>query len=307
MKFSLLSLALLVMISSCSKNEKSAGSSSGQKRIQQIVQERETKELEIIQEKSRDDKYSILMDSQMGMGSKITASQDIISSMNDVIDRKGVDNEHNKEILAEEFSLRMQDVYSQINFKKMDPLKVRGHHESSFYAMAASLDGSFYELMKNALKKDSKNKILKNSEGPIVTQDSKEMMIDLIKARVDILSVFALQNLTDKNKMSFWQKTKSFAFSLSGGIIGNIEYPETYQKANDATKNKIEDHLGKAVEAKVFLSVIGIDKKLTKKMRSAYKGIDFDEKKKTDANNKDALAVDQRKEVIRSHINGLLN
>lgn len=307
MKFSMLSLACLVMIAGCSQQEGKSGNSSSARRTQQIVQEKEIKELEIIQEKSRDDKYAILMDSQMGMGSKILASQDIISNMNEVINRKNGDSEQKKEELTEEFSLRMQDVYSQINFRKMDPLKVRGHHESSFYAMAASLDGTFYEMLKSALRKDNRSKSLKIFEESLVTQDSKEMMINLIEARVDILSVFALQNLTDKDKMSFWQKTKSFAFTLSRGLVGSIEYPETYQKANDATKNKIEDHLGKAVEAKIFLKGIGVEKKLNKKMRSAYKGIDFDDKKKADSNNKDLVKIDQRKETIRSHINGLLN
>ena len=305
MKFSLLSLAFLMVFAGCSKNDSKSGSSSGEKKTQQIVRETQIKELEILQEKSRDDKYAILMDSSMGIGSKITASQDIISIMNEIIDRQGEDSSENKSMLTDEFSLRMGDVYSQINFKKMDPLKVRSHHESSFYAMAASLDGSFYNIMKDALKKDNKGKALNSSEAVFVTQDSKEMMIDLIKARMDILSVFALQNLTDKNKMSFWQKTKSFAFRVSRGLVGSIDYPETYQKANDATKNEVEHHLNKAVEAKFFLKIIGVDKSLNKKMRSAYKGLDFGEKKPS-SNEKD-LVIDQRKELIKANIQSLLN
>lgn len=305
MKFSLLSLVLVLMLAACSKKESSSGSSSGEKRTQQIVQEVQVKELEVIEDKSRDDNYSILMDSQKDLGFKITAGKDIMSIMNEIIDRSSEDNQK-KEMLTEEFSLRMNDVYSQINFKKMDPLKVRGHHESSFYAMAQALDGTFYKLMKTALKKDYTGSYVMFYEENLVSQDSRQMMIDLIQARVDILSVFALQNLTDKKKMSFWQKTKSFAFTISGGLFGSIEYPETYAKANEATKNKIEDHLIKAVEAKNFLKEIGIEKKLNKKMKSAYKKIDFDEKK-SDANNKDAADIDQRKEIIRSQIKSLLN
>ncbi len=305
MKFSLLSLVLVLMLAACSKKESRSGSSSGEKRTQQIVQEVQVKELEVIEDKSRDDNYSILMDSQKDLGFKITAGKDIMSIMNEIIDRSSEDNQK-KEMLTEEFSLRMNDVYSQINFKKMDPLKVRGHHESSFYAMAQALDGTFYKLMKTALKKDYTGSYVMFYEENLVSQDSRQMMIDLIQARVDILSVFALQNLTDKKKMSFWQKTKSFAFTISGGLFGSIEYPETYAKANEATKNKIEDHLIKAVEAKNFLKEIGIEKKLNKKMKSAYKKIDFDEKK-SDANNKDAADIDQRKEIIRSQIKSLLN
>ena len=306
MKFSILSLAFLVMMAGCSKNEKSGHSSSAEKKTQKIVQEVQEKELEIIREKSRDDKYDILMDSKMGLGSKITAAQDIMSGMNEIIVSNSEDSIQKREMLTEEFSLRLNDIYSQIQFKRMDPLKVKGHHESSFYAVAATLDGQFYNILKSALKKDNLGSDVKYFEENLIRQDSKQMMIDLVQARVDILSVFALQNLTDKKKMSFWQKTKSFAFNISRGLFGSIEYPETYAKANEATKNEIEDHLVKAVDSKNFLQEIGIKKKLHKKLRSAYKRIDFDEKK-SDASNKDDAAIDQRKEIIRSQIKSLLN
>lgn len=306
MKFSILSLVLVLMLSACAKKENSGGSSSGEKRTQQIVQEVQEKELEIIQDKSRDDQYAILMDAKYGLGFKVTAGKDLMSNMNEIIVRNSEDSIEKKEMLTEEFSLRLNDIYSQVNFKRLNPLKVKGHYESSFYAVAATIDGQFYNILKSALKKDNLGSEVKYYEENLITQDSRQMMIDLIQARVDILSVFALQNLTDKKKMSFWQKTKSFAFSISGGLFGSIEYPETYAKASEATKNEIEDHLVKAVESKNFLKEIGIQKKLNKKMRSAYKRIDFGDKK-SDANNKDDVAIDQRKELIRSQINSLLN
>lgn len=304
MKMMSFALILLIVASGCAKKE-SGGSSSAEKRTQQITQEVKEKELEVIQEKSRDAEYGVLMDARMGLKTKVEASQDLMSTMNEMIDRKDDSSSTNKEILTDEFSLRMGDIYSQINFRKLDPLKVKGHYDSSFYAMAASLDGSFYEIMKSALRKDAAGRDTNTSESNLVIQDSKQMTLDLIQARVDILSVFALQNLTDKKKMSFWQKTKSFAFSISGGLFGSIDYPETYADANKATKNEIEDHLSKAVEAKDFLRSLGVEKQLNKKMRSAYKKIDFGEKKAS-LDNKDA-EIDQRKMIIKEKIYSLLN
>lgn len=305
MKIMSFALTLLIVASGCAKKDNGGGSSSAEKRTQQITQEVKEKELEVIQEKSRDAEYGILMDARMGLTTKVEASQDLMSTMNEMIDRKDGNISENKEILTDEFSLRMGDIYSQINFRKLNPLKVKGHYESSFYAMAASLDGSFYEIMKSALRKDAAGRDTNTSESNLVIQDTKQMTLDLIQARVDILSVFALQNLTDKKKMSFWQKTKSFAFNISGGLLGSIEYPETYAEASKATKNEIEDHLSKAVEAKNFLRSLGIEKKLNKKMRSAYKEIDFGEKKAS-LDNKDA-EIDQRKMVIKEKIYSLLN
>lgn len=305
MKMMSFALTLLIVASGCAKKDNGSGSSSAEKRTQQITQEVKEKELEVIQEKSRDAEYGVLMDSRMGLKTKVEASQDLMTTMNEMIDRKDDNGFTNKEILTDEFSLRMGDIYSQINFRKLDPLKVKGHYESSFYAMAASLDGSFYEIMKSALRKDAGGRDTNTFESNLVIQDSKQMTLDLIQARVDILSVFALQNLTDKKKMSFWQKTKSFAFSISGGLFGSIDYPETYAEANKATKNEIEDHLSKAVEAKDFLRSLGVEKQLNKKMRSAYKKIDFGEKQPS-LDNKDAK-IDQRKMIIKEKIYSLLN
>lgn len=307
MKWSFLCLAVLVSLTSCSKKENKKSTLDA--KTEQITKEMTViqKQLEIVQEKSRDDKYEILMDSRMGLNSKITAAKDIMEIMGDLLTKHPMNAEMISEDLVEEFTLRLRDIHSQIKFKSMNPLRDNGHFGNSFYAVATALDGSMYDLIQKALKKDKAGRVLNPAESIIVLHENKEMIINLIEARVDILGVFALQNLTDKKKMNFWQRTKSFAFTISFGLIGAIDYPETYAAANEATKNKIEDHLAKAVESKKFLSDLSINKKLTRKMNSAFKEITFGEKKKKTNETAEEKAVDARKELIKTLINQLVN
>lgn len=306
MKWSLLCLAMLVSIASCSKkNDKKSVLDS---RTEQITKEMTViqKQLEIVQEKSRDDKYDILMNPNMGLNSKVTAAKDIMEIMNSML-AKDPKNEEVAEDLMEEFTLRLRDIHSQIKFKNMNAMNDNGHFGNSFYAVAAELNGPVYELIKQALKKETVGRSLNFAESIVVLQGNKEMMINLIQARMDILSVFALQNLTDKKKMGFWSTTKSFLFTISFGLIGSIDYPETYAAANEATKNKIEDHLSKAVESKKYLGEMNINHKLSKKLNSAFKEITFGEKKKKKDETPEEKAVDARKELIKSLIDQLVN
>lgn len=307
MKWSYLCLSFLISFSSCSKKENKK--STLDSRTEEITKEMTViqKQLEIVQEKTRDDKYNILMDSRMGLHSKITASNDIMEIMNDLMTIDPIKSELIYEDMAEEFSLRLRDIHSQIKFKNLNPLKDNGHFGNSFYAVAATLNGSMSELIKRALKKDKTGKELNHAESVIVLHENKEMMTDLLEAKVDILSAFALQNLTDKKKMNFWQRTKSFAFTISFGLVGAIDYPETYAEANEATKNKIEDHLSKAVDAKKLLVEIGVNKKLSKRMNSAFKEISFGEKKKKKDETAEEKEIDARKELIKGLINQLVN
>lgn len=307
MKWSFLCLAVLVSVSSCSKKEDKK--STLDSRTEQITKEMTViqKQLEIVQEKSRDDKYEILMNPNMGLDSKITATKDIMEIMNTLMVRDPMKSEEIAEDLMEEFTHRLRDIHSQIKFKNMNALNDNGHFGNSFYAVAAELEGPVYDLIKLALKKEKAGRTLNFAESIIVLQDNKEMMINLIQARMDILSVFALQNLTDKNKMGFCGKTKSLLFTISFGLIGSIDYPETYATANEATKNKIEDHLEKAVESKKYLAELNINHKLSKKLNSALKEIKFGEKKKKKDETEEEKAVDARKELIKSLLDQLVN
>lgn len=276
-------------------------------------------------EDTRDEKFEILMSKEADMGTRITSAGVYFKSMEFQLwnDNDSFDNRDALDVLyldaANEFTRRMCDLYEKINVKKMSPTK-SNEMEMSFYALAAALHmnhsfqdevaksknfqaTSMYDLIKKALLKDADRKPLKEHEEVLVNGINREIMIELIKARVDILSALALKNLTDKRDMTLGQKAKALLFKVTGGAIGSIDLPEVYDLSNDTTKNYTEKYLDGALKAKNFLKEIDVEKKLEKTIKSAFKNIDFNEKKLSE---EEKLKIDNRKEAIRSLINNLL-
>lgn len=254
-------------------------------------------------EDTRNKKFEILNDDDKGFGEKIAAAAVYFKSFEFQLwtAQKGFDDNHARDVLlldaANEFTKRLCDLYEKINVKKMSPTKDgRAHRaEQAFYALAvtmhmnhhyqeelidakADVKGiSFYDVMKKALEKDGNGENLKDYEEVLVSGINKEMMIELMKARVDMLSALALKNLTDKRDMTFGQKLKALLFKASGGKLGSIDLPETYAKANEPTKKQTITYLENAVKVKNFLARQNIDKALEKTLKSAFAHLDLGE------------------------------
>lgn len=279
-------------------------------------------------EDTRDEKFSILMNDEADMGTRLTAACVFFKSLEFQLwtDNETYDNAHARDVLfldaANEFTRRMTDLYSHINVNKMSPTKDNNEFESSFYAIAATMHmnhsyqdeaasknskmkiNSFYDLMKKSLLKERDKRALDEHEEVLLQGINREIMIELIKARVDIMSALALKNLTDKRDMTLGQKAKGLLFKATGGRFGSIQLPEVFDKSNDATKIYTEKYLEGALKAKNFLKEIGIEKPLEKTVKSAFKHIDFNEK---NVEVKDDADLDKKKESIKSLISELLN
>lgn len=98
--------------------------------------------------------------------------------------------------------------------------------------------------------------------------------------------------------MNLWQKAKGVAFTVSRGLIGSIDYPDAYTEAYAATKNQIVDHLSKAAEVKTYLKSISHKKKLSSKMRSAYKQIKLNSD--ASASSKELSQINEIKALIKT-------
>lgn len=314
MKKSSFILACLLISSACSKVEKKV----------QII-ERSTEEVthtqnneieqkvtshlyeQISQEAAdrRDEKFQILMEEEAEMGGRLSAAIDYFSSFDFqlAVNTNKADSLYSR--AANEFSLKVSDLFWKINPYKLNPMNEDNKLDMSFYALAAALDEkgdspeSFYDLIKNALLKDHQHEKLMDHEELLVSGINREIMIELIRARVDITATMALKNLTDKRDMTLGQKAKALIFKITGGRLGSIDLPETYDKSNDATKSSAHKHLEASLEARDFLKSINVSKSLEKRLSSAYSKIDFNEK-----NDK---TQDQKKEQIRSLIQNLLD
>jgi hypothetical protein len=215
---------------------------------------------------------------------------------------------------ANELTRRMTDLYEKIDTKKMSPTK-DNKMEMSFYALSATMHMnhtfqdelakskkievvSMYDLIKKALIKERDHRVFLPHEEVLMSGINKEIMTNLIKARVDIYSALALKNLTDKRDMTLGQKAKGLIFKITGGRLGSIDLPEVFDKSNDATKIYIEKYLDGALKAKIFLKDIGIQKKLEKTLFSAFKEINLTEKS--------IDSSDERRIKIQSQIDQLL-
>lgn len=239
---------------------------------------------------------------------------------------EGKDSEHYKELLfdsaAREFTQHMSDIYSQIDLKKMSPTKdsAKNRMEQSFYALAATMHmnhdfqeitksstnkTSFFDLIKASLRKEILGNNAKAHEKLLVSNINKEIMIELIKARVDMLSALALKNLTDKRDMTLGQKIKGALFKITGGSLGSIDIPEVFTKSNTATKDQTIEFLDGAKKARAFLQEIGVEKNLEKTLKSAFKKIDLDEDE--DDSVEETKADTRKREQIKGLISSLLS
>lgn len=184
---------------------------------------------------------------------------------------------------AHEFSHRMNDLYDLIDVKKLNPTAdiERNNDAFSFYALAATMHAttqneSFYDILKNALKDDLQGNTLLPYQSVLVQGINKEIYIELIKARVDILAALSLKMLTDRREMTLGQTLKAVIFRITGGRLGSIDLPEVYADSNASTKAQVIELLKDAAEAKSFLSTINVKKTLEKSLKSAYQHIDLD-------------------------------
>lgn len=338
MKKSSIALACLLLTTACSKvkeldqrtesMEKTTKEMSGttgamKETTSTMYQQIRSKEAE----DTRDEKFNVLMKKEADSGERVTAAGVYFRSMefqlwnnNGSFDNKGALQGYYLDA-ANEFTRRILDLYEKINLKKMSPTK-NNKMDMSFYALAAAVHmnhhyqeelaknkktvpTSMYDLIKNALIKDYENKRLLEHEEVLVSGINREIMIELLKARVDMLSALALKNLTDKRDMTLTQKAKGLLFKLTNGSLGTIDLPEVYGTSNEASKIYVEKYLDGALKAKKFLETIGIEKELEKTLKSAYENIEFNDKIPASAEKEETL--DNKKEVIRGLINDLLN
>ncbi len=244
-------------------------------------------------------------------------------------DNQTFDDERARQIMyvdaVNEFTRRSGDLYELIDTKKMSPTNQSKKHknELAFYAIAATLHlnhhfqdevvrqasklqtNSIYDMIRKALTKEKNKRLMDEHEEILLNGLNREVVIELIKARVDIMATLALGNLTDKRDMTLGQKAKAGLWKITGGWLGKVELPEKYNGMNDSTKMWTEKYLNAALEARDFLRTIGEKKSLEKTLKAAMKEIDFDDKKLSDEE-KAKQKADGKKETIRNMINQLL-
>jgi hypothetical protein len=257
----------------------------------------------VMYQDTRDKKYTMLKSKDEDFGSKIAAAAVYFKSFEYQLwsDQVQFDDNKTREDLildgVNEFTTRVSDLYSKIKPNKMSPVNSGKKHndEMAFYALAATMHMnhhfqeelvekrpqikllSFYDIVKEALRKDSLGMTLNEHEEILVSGMNKEIMIELIKARVDMIAALALKNLTDKREMNLGQKIKAAIFKITAGKLGAIDIPEVFTTANESTKNQIIKYLESSIKARRFLASISLEKNLEKTLLSAFSHIQITE------------------------------
>jgi hypothetical protein len=279
----------------------------------------------------RNSQWKILMDEKEQFGAKIAAACVLYKSFEFQLWRgKGKDTEHARELLfadaVNEMTKHLDDLYKKIDLKKMSPTKDgKGtSYEQAFYALALGMHMnhnfqeeltagkssiqkiSFYDLVKKSLRKEELKGNTTEHETNLVSGPNREIMVELVKARVDILSALALKNLTDKRKMTMGQKISGAWFKITGGALGSIKLPVVFAKSNDATKDQTISYLDAAQKARTFLVEIGEDKQLEETLKSAFEEIDLDEDQDPSQSQSETKGEALKREEIKGLIASLL-
>jgi hypothetical protein len=310
MKSLVIILAVLTIGVSCSKVERPKSTSKEMNSATQEIVKKEADD-------QRESKLLILKSEKESLGSKIAAAKDYFLAFDF---QRSVQSKNEKLLLiaVRDFKVVAQDFHSKIKVKRMSPLK-DGENQSdehAFYALAASLDTksteagvSFYDLIRWALRREEYKEQLRSYEAELVTGKSKQVMIDLMKARMDIMATLALRELTDEDNQTLGQKIKSVVFDVTGGVLGSIDLPETFTDANDVTKDAAIKFLEKASKALRVLKDIGVEKKLQRTLRSAFSKIDLSNRSKHEQEHLHPdveKEIDQRRGTTRQLIDELL-
>lgn len=254
----------------------------------------------------RNEEWDILTNEDKGLGEKMVAAGIYYQALEYQFWTAG--NGDSKVVLeqmmrdaADEFQGRMFDLYSKIKTKKMSPLKdgKRQNEAMAFYALAFTMDRSHYfqgelsvkfpklklitfqDMIKSALRREKDSKPVERHEAILLSGVNKEIITELYKARVDILAGLGLRDLVDERNMTIGNYSKAAVFMVTGGRWGSIEVPDTVEATNIYTKRNVLQYLKESLKAKQFLKSVGVEHKMEKMLKSAFKAINFEEEART--------------------------
>lgn len=269
----------------------------------------------------RNEEWEILKDKEVGLGEKMVAAGIFFQALEyQFWTAYNADTPHVLELMfrdaADEFQGRMYDMYRKVDVKGMSPINEGKKYSAdmAFYAMAFTMDRrhyfqeelsrkyphlkfvTFQEIIQGALTKEKNNIPAGKHEAILLSGINKEIIIELYRARVDILAAMALRDLVDPRNMTIGNYSKAAVFLATGGRLGSIEVPDTYAESNAYTKMNVINYLKEAVKTKEFLTGLNIKKPLEKKLKSAFSAIDF---KKADDAEIDDSARDEIQQLLQ--------
>lgn len=260
-------------------------------------------------EDTRNKKMQIILDKQSGMGARIAASAIYFQSFEFQFwnNNKSFDTEETRQRLfvdaANEFFRRAADIYNRIDTSKLTPTvddPEKKSNEMAFLALSAAMHMlnhhqeqiheetgktfelvSFYDMMKSALRKDKNGEALTEAEAIFVTGTNKEISLELVKARTNMLLGLAVSYMIDLREIddaSLADKGAALLGKLSHGKYGKIKLTSLFESANEVTQKEINKRLDGSISARQLLSEVGVSVKVDATMKNILNNLVFNEK-----------------------------
>ena len=322
-------LLLTTITTSCSKVTRIGQDiESLNKQTEKLYQQSRSKEAE----SARNANFEVLEKTNKKFTDKVTAAATYFKSFEFQIwaaDKKNKNQVVGDKLLADaanDFTKRIDILFSRLNTNKMKPDHDgrKSGAQQSFYALAVTMHmnpfypgdligdeaqnngNSFYDLIKESLRQEMIGGQLAEHHEILLSGIYKPIILELIKARVDMMAALAVDNLTEKKGMSTNQHLGSTLFKVTDGFLGAIELPETFNKISAEKKKQTVLYLQAAVNAKAFLHEVSHTKIVEKTVRSALKNIDFKDDQASSENQEYQEDSDLRRIEITDLINELV-
>lgn len=224
---------------------------------------------------SRKDEFAILRDEDIPMGAKISAAKRLFYAFeNQLWTGRKSDTEEVRNILfkdaVDELYEHLADFYRGYNAQETVVfINDANANYQAFFAIAATmhfnnskqemrLKGeqefeiiSMYDIIKTALKKYRENQALNDYEKVIIRGKNLKMTIDLLNARMNFITLLAVQDLVTEPEMfdEKWRDAARFKMNENWGDgLNLIDVP--FEEQNMASKEEIIYRLDGALKTK---------------------------------------------------------
>lgn len=115
---------------------------------------------------------------------------------------------------------------------------------------------SLYDVIARALRKEYYGGHMSEAEAYVTIYSNRNMTIDLLNARINMLIALALKEVTESDDMTIKEKARGLLFKGSGGRLGSLQVDNLFLERNDDTRNEALKRLEHAVKTKALLEEI---------------------------------------------------
>lgn len=206
----------------------------------------------------------------------------------------------------DEFFRRMTPTFENLQdsgkLEEMSPLDLEGdkkQSERTFYAIATTMhftdiiqreyvkrqrasgvkiqEISLYDIFKNALTKDANGESLSENEEKVLIGANRDMVVELLQARMNFLSALGIKLSVSQDDMSFKDKANGLWFKLTGGRSGALKVNSIFHEQNAVTREQALTYLDGALKAKKLLEEIGAAPKLQNEIESIFINLEIED------------------------------